>query len=113
MHSIFMQNALMDDDYGKRLVQARQRKHLEAKDAAKALKMPYPTYKSHENGSRGGQIHAAKYARFYGVNLKWLITGKGSPVGDPITEIVEGLPPDAQNYAISFLMKLRDAHKKE
>lgn len=112
MHSHFMQNAFMDD-FGKRLIQARERKGLEAGEAAKAMKLPYPTYKAHENGSRGGRKSAEKYARFYGVNLKWLITGQGSMRGDPIAEIVDGLPPDAQNYALSFLMKLRDAHKKD
>gem|GEM_PF-5087370 len=112
MHSANMQNALMDD-FGKRLIQARERKGMNAKDAAKALRMPYPTYKAHENGSRGGRRHAEKYAKFYAVNLKWLLTGQGSLKGDPIVEIVEGLPPDAQNYALSFLTKLRDAHKKD
>lgn len=100
------------DSFGKRLIWARENKGLEAKDAAKAMGMPYPTYKAHENTTRGGRRHAEKYARFYGVNLKWLITGQGSPKGDPISELVEGLPKDAQNYAISFLKHLRDTYKK-
>lgn len=98
-------------EFGKRLIQAREQKGLSATDAAKQLKIPYPTYKAHENGSRGGKHLAEKYAKFFGV--RWLLTGLGSLKVNPIVEIVEGLPPDAQSYALSFLMKLRDAHKKD
>ncbi len=112
MHSVSVQNVLMKDPFGKRLEQARVRKQMDRSEAAEALGMRYSTYASHENGSRGGRRHAEKYARFYKVRLNWLLTGKGSPTGDPIAEIVEGLPEEAQNYALSFLRHLADHQKK-
>jgi phage repressor protein C with HTH and peptisase S24 domain len=48
-----------------------------ASDAARALGIEEPTYLGHENGSRGLSRAAARYARFFGVSLDWLIDGRG------------------------------------
>jgi phage repressor protein C with HTH and peptisase S24 domain len=48
-----------------------------ASDAARAIGIGEPTYLGHENGSRGLSRAAARYARFFGVSLDWLIDGRG------------------------------------
>ncbi|MCW2309692.1 hypothetical protein [Rhodobium gokarnense] len=41
------------------------------------------TYVSHENGTRGMTADAAiRYARFFRISLKWLLTGEGPKRGD-------------------------------
>jgi phage repressor protein C with HTH and peptisase S24 domain len=50
-----------------------------ASDAARAMGIEEPTYLGHENGSRGLSRAAARYARFFGVSLDWLIDGRGEP----------------------------------
>jgi phage repressor protein C with HTH and peptisase S24 domain len=47
-----------------------------ASDAARAMGIEEPTYLGHENGSRGLSRAAARYARFFGVSLDWLIDGR-------------------------------------
>lgn len=50
-----------------------------AKEAADALRKPYPTYAGHENGSRGiksGEI--TLYAQAFGVSEHWLVFGTTS-----------------------------------
>src|SRR5215471_7339103 len=51
-----------------------------ASDAARAMGIEEPTYLGHENGSRGVSRTAARYARFFGVSLDWLIDGRGEPL---------------------------------
>jgi phage repressor protein C with HTH and peptisase S24 domain len=48
-----------------------------ASDAARAMGIEAPTYLGHENGSRGLSRAVARYARFFGVSLDWLIDGRG------------------------------------
>jgi phage repressor protein C with HTH and peptisase S24 domain len=47
-----------------------------ASDAARAMGIEEPTYLGHENGSRGLSRAAARYARFFGVSLDWLVAGR-------------------------------------
>jgi len=50
----------------------------EAKDAAASLGVNRFTYAQHENGTRGFKRDKAElYARRFGVNIEWLLTGKG------------------------------------
>jgi len=72
-----------------------------ASDAARAMGIEEPTYLGHENGSRGLTRASARYARFFGVSLDWLIDGRGeftlagraAPAPRPAT------PPDAFSSA--------------
>ncbi|UNJ22090.1 repressor protein C [Microcystis phage vB_MweS-yong2] len=48
-----------------------------AAEAAKALNASYSTYSAHENGEKGLSRSAERYARFFRVNLEWLLTGRG------------------------------------
>jgi hypothetical protein len=51
-------------------------------NAARAMGVGASTYLSHENKSRGVRLPAlARYAKFYRVNLDWLVTGKGAARG--------------------------------
>jgi len=52
-----------------------------ASDAARAMGIEEPTYLGHENGSRGLSRAAARYARFFGVSLDWLIDGRSVRLG--------------------------------
>lgn len=42
--------------------------------------IPAHTYAQYENGTRGFSRHADRFARFFRVDLTWLITGKGDMV---------------------------------
>jgi phage repressor protein C with HTH and peptisase S24 domain len=55
-----------------------------ASEAARAMGIEEPTYLGHENGSRGLSRAAARYARFFGVSLDWLIDGRGAPEAEPL-----------------------------
>lgn len=69
----------MATDMAKRLSTARKAAGFDSgSDAAKSLGVEVPTYLGHENGSRGFKRQNAElYARRYGVNLEWLLTGRG------------------------------------
>ena len=66
-----------------RLIAARSRRYSTPEEAAEALGIPAPTYRGHENGSRGLSRNAERYARFFGCSLEWLLTGRGSMTGAP------------------------------
>lgn len=65
---------------GARLREARKR--LYPKSAAPvytALGIPKPTYDQYESGRLGLSQSGERLARFFRVNLEWLLTGKGEP----------------------------------
>ena len=65
-------------DAATRLAMAREAAGFpEAADAARAMGIKYSTYAGHENGSRGFALNAERYARFFRVDLNWLLTGRG------------------------------------
>lgn len=73
MHKINM------DDSASRLRMAREAAgYASATDAAKALGVPEQTYYAHENSSRGLARAGERYAKFFGVSLDWLMTGRGA-----------------------------------
>lgn len=73
MHIAFMRTPESD-----RLALAREKAGYDnPTDAAAALGVKESTYYGHENGSRGFRAQADKYARRFGVNLDWLIEGRG------------------------------------
>lgn len=63
-----------------RLREARQRAGFRtARDFARACGLPEPTYRAHENGSRGLPVESAQhYAGLLGVSAGWLLTGEGT-----------------------------------
>jgi len=66
------------DTAHERLAEARkQAGYATAADAAVAMGVAGPTYTHHENGTRGLSRVAPRYARFFGVSLDWLLTGRG------------------------------------
>lgn len=67
---------------GERLKKARKDAGFRtATEAAGALGIPYPTYASHENGSRQYETdEAVIYARKFKVPIEWLLTGKSGSV---------------------------------
>ncbi len=68
-------------DISQRLRLARKKAgYVRAVHAARALDVNQQTYIGHENGSRGFRHDTAiVYARAFGVDLEWLLTGQGSP----------------------------------
>ena len=73
-----------------------------ASDAARAMGIEEPTYLGHENGSRGLSRAAARYARFFGVSLDWLIDGRdhASAAGPPPAHIpAKWTPVRREEYA--------------
>lgn len=64
-------------EIGRRLKEARIRAGYRfAREAAEALGVKYPTYASHENGSRDQSKEIGLYARRFKVTTDWLLTGR-------------------------------------
>jgi transcriptional regulator with XRE-family HTH domain len=98
-----MQIVLMQRAH-ERLKRARELAGYEtASEAANALGQPQPTYMAHENGSRGFKAEAERYARFFKVNLEWLLTGRGEPRSRSLDSRVQALPTDQQQEVLNFL----------
>ena len=98
----------------KRLEQARiAAGYVDPDSAAKALGIPYPTYRGHENGTSGFRVESAvTYARRFKVSLDWLLTGKGkgpdsSEAWDLYVTMSELDPEDLEflRQAIEYLLK--------
>lgn len=75
-----------------RLLWAREmRGFTSSRHAARELRLPAETYRSHEMGRRGAdglkEHHIKRYARAFRINGFWLQTGQGSPTGLDATEI--------------------------
>ena len=58
------------------------------------------TYVQHENGLRGFTRHAERYARFFRVDLNWLLTGKGKPDRTGLIPVVGYVGAGAEVYPI-------------
>jgi len=67
----------MQEKIAERLRKARKDAgYANAREAAAALQVEYPTYAAHENGSRAfGLESAALYCRRFKVSIDWLVTG--------------------------------------
>lgn len=78
--------------------------HSEAGEAADALKMPRPTYWGHENGHRGFPKESAiRYAKFYRVDLNWLLSGRGRPRQGTLGQQIDQLDTSLQGEISSYL----------
>jgi phage repressor protein C with HTH and peptisase S24 domain len=65
-----------------RLQEARRAAgYADAASAARAMGLRAETYHTHENGGRGLSRIGERYARFFQVNLEWLLTGRGDMKG--------------------------------
>lgn len=71
-----------------RLKTARELRYDSAADAARALRIAYPTYAGHENGTTGFKAKASLYARKFGVRLEWLWEGTEPMLPDEEDEVV-------------------------
>lgn len=99
-----------------RLKLARERKFpdLTPTEVARRLGVAVPTYLGHENGSRGFQREAKRYARAFTVNLLWLRDGVGPMVSgqtDPLLDLIEGLDDSDRLKAIGYIEALRDRQR--
>lgn len=67
------------------------------------------TYTQHENGHNDFARHAGAYARAFGVNINWLLTGVGSPTGtrSPADDLYEALNPTDRAKWIEYGELLR------
>lgn len=61
-------------------------------DAARAMGLAVSTYTNHENGTAGLSRSGDRYARFFGVNYEWLMTGKGQMKDAPAAPLRFILP---------------------
>lgn len=68
----------MSNSAAERLRLARQtRGYSTASEAARALGLAASSYNHYENGNLEYNRHAARFARFFGVEVEWLLTGRG------------------------------------
>jgi phage repressor protein C with HTH and peptisase S24 domain len=113
-----------------RLKAAREaRGYRTARAAAEAMGVAYSTYSAHENGEKGLSRSGQRYARFFGVSLDWLLTGRGEmrptheanqvPICGIVTAGLSSIPAD-QDESVAALGYLSlpnptevDAHRVE
>jgi hypothetical protein len=85
-----------------------------AADAARKLRMAYPTYAAHENGTRAfGPEEAYIYARTFKVDREWLVWGVGNPRGPSIMDKILQLDPERRKAAESHIEWLAEQQSKE
>lgn len=97
---------------GARLARARKAAgYSTARQATNARGWVYSTYKNHENGDRDFSSEASRYAASFGVNVEWLLTGRGTMTRHgthPVLDLFESLPPEKQAQFIDYGAYLRD-----
>lgn len=95
------------DTAADRLKQARiEAGYDTARAAAEALGLPEQTYYPLERGDTGFSRRAPVLAHFFGVNLRWLVTGNGPmkrAQKEPFLEKFERLPPDRQTQILDMI----------
>ena len=82
--------------------------------AAQAMGVNEATYLGHENGSRGLGRAAGRYAKFFGVSVDWLITGRGTPKPGqkhPVVELWETIRPQDHQEVLDFMAFVRDRRR--
>ena len=82
--------------------------HTSARQAALSLNWSYTTYAGHENGSRGFDREAQRYAAAFGVSLEWLLTGRGPmKKGQKTAEIIDiwDRIPEAQRPTAKLMLE--------
>ena len=87
-------------------------KYETASEAARAMRINQQTYLGHENGNGGFIRSAARYAAFFKVDYKWLVTGIGSARGPSIEAEILSLNPDEQRQVNEFVEFLKNRGKK-
>lgn len=90
---------------GERLRSAREKKYKSASKAAEALGISASTYRAHENGQNDfGPEEAEQYARAFGANAGWLLTGlpwRDIP-GDAHLRVIQSFDPDDEARSSSY-----------
>lgn len=107
-------------DLHERLLEARKQAGFEnAREAADAVGVPYPTYAGHENGSSGFRADKGEiYARKFKVRFEWLMRGTG-PMVDLASKYREllttfdSLPADLQESYADVLRKLAEPYQQK
>lgn len=89
---------------GDRLRQVREEAgYKSAAEAARAIGVNRFTYSQHENNTQGRGFNketAVRYARFYRINVSWLLTGKGAKRSTPRAPLVGYIGAGAIIYPI-------------
>ena len=116
MDSERFHDGLMADTVGDRLKKARiAAGYLDASQAARSMRVPVPTYLSHENGSRGLGRALARYSAFYRVSFEWPANGRGHMKPGhkpPVLELFEQLDADIQDQVIDYIRYLLNKSPK-
>lgn len=98
-----MSRPRMDKKCAMRLKAARTVLYPTAGAAARAHDWPEQTYRSHENGSRGFDLPAAKaYANAFSVRWEWLFAGDGEMVSGAGEGMAMMVTPDPAAFADAF-----------
>ena len=99
--------AAMESDAAQSLRNARERAgYTSARSAAMAMGANPNTYQQHESGLRGFPRQAAvRYARFYRIDLAWLLTGKGSMQPRNMVPVVGDVGAGAEVHPIDDHLK--------
>ena len=85
-----------------------------AAEAARKLRMQYPTHAAHENGSRGIKPHEVeRYAKAFKVDREWLLWGTGNPRGASILDKLGQLTPERRKAAEGHIEWLLSQQAKD
>lgn len=84
-------------------------------EVASVMGAPYSTIAAHFNGGKGFRKHAERYAALFGVDLGWLITGKGQPRPDNLQARILSLSSDSQRSVRDLIEMLeeRERHRRQ
>lgn len=104
----------VDQKRAARLREARQLAGYEsATEAARAMGIPPPTYMAHENGTIGFARNAERYAAFFKVDLRWLMSGIGRAKGRPVEAEIADLPPEQQRQVFDYIEFLKNGARRK
>lgn len=108
---------------GERLKKIRTQNGYSRDKLAELFQIGRATIQNYENGERSPTAeYLAKYYKFFGVNLHWLLTGNGmahyqewiaedvkisNPREEMVLHLTRQLNPQALNHLIDFLMNIQ------
>lgn len=106
MHYMARRGYLVDQNMAHRLKMARALKYDTATRAADALGFKQQTYLPYESGLTGFARHAPLLADRLGIELEWLLTGKGPMKRrnlHPVAEKFERIAPEFRPEVLRML----------
>ena len=91
---------MKDRDRGNRLKRLREIKKLSQAEVAPLIGVGYSSVQGHEGGRAFSKTTLEKYARFYGCDDIWLLTGRGHPYSGQEPYVTDDKPAPERPYKV-------------